>query len=193
MVSLLRSGCDQSADECVGFLPELFKRWTKKATSHLVTIIFFARVHYDADEVAYLQRHDLTLGLTKDYQGRWCKDFFRVAVDFERRSDWNQSLTEIKQRLEQSEYEILLDFHLAQLKEKGYETEEKRIVGQWSFVNTNDRSGIRLIGIGIRRERPRSDQSCLEPLRRALHRSRPFAYRLIHDHHYSWHRSLRGG
>ncbi len=86
-----------------------------------------------------MEEHDLTLGLTKDYRGRWCKDFFRVAIDFERRSDWSQALPPIKQRLERSEQEILLDFHLAQLKAKGHEADEKRIVGQWSFVSNEKR------------------------------------------------------
>lgn len=158
--------------EMKGFLPELFTRWAKMGTSHLVTIILFARVHYDEEEVAYMRKQDLTLGLTKDYQGRWCKDFFRVAVDFERRSDWNQSLGEIKQRLERSEREILLDFHLAQLREQSREAEEKRIVGRWSFVRlgvqwqyTADQYS------GVRRQRPRNNQPCLEPVRGALHRS----------------------
>ena len=126
-----RSGAHQT-----GFLPELFARWSKKGTSHLVTIILFARVYYDPDEVIYLTENNLTVGLTKDYAGRLCKDFFRVAIDFERRNDWSQALGEIKHRLEQSEQETLLDFHLAQLKGK---VGQRRIMGQWSFV------GIRLI------------------------------------------------
>ena len=119
-------------------MPELFSRWEKKATSHLVTIIFFARVFYEPEEVDYLQKHDLSLGLTKDYRGRWCKDFFRVAIDSERRSDWSQALAEIKRRLEDSEQEILLDFHLNQSLKTGREGDQKRIVGQWSFVSQSD-------------------------------------------------------
>jgi hypothetical protein len=101
-----------------------------------VTIILFARVHYDADEVAYMERHGLTQGLTKDYANRWCKDFFRVAIDFERRPDWSQALPEIKRRLEKSEREILLDYHLLMMGERRREDEdqERRILGCWSFV-----------------------------------------------------------
>ena len=117
-----------------GFLPDLFSRWGKKGTSHLVTIIFFARVHYDAEEVAFLEKYDLTRGLIKDYSGRWCKDFFRVAIDFERRTDWNQALAQIKQVLEKCQKDITLDFHLDQMKDKGHEVEDKRIMGRWSFV-----------------------------------------------------------
>ncbi|ORY27432.1 hypothetical protein BCR39DRAFT_538001 [Naematelia encephala] len=116
-----------------GFLPELFARWASKGASHLVTIIFFARVHYNAEEVDYLQKHDLGVGLIKDYAGRWCKDYFRVAIDFERRSDWNQALAEIKRTLEGCEREILMSFHLDRLKEEAGE-EQKRILGSWSFA-----------------------------------------------------------
>ncbi|EIW66543.1 hypothetical protein TREMEDRAFT_35030 [Tremella mesenterica DSM 1558] len=117
-----------------GFLPELFNRWAAKSTSHLVTIIFFARVHYNEDEVRYLEDNALTKGLIKDYTGRWCKDFYHVAIDFERRSDWHQALGEIKQRLEKSEKEILLDFHVSQLRGTDREGTENRILGRWSFA-----------------------------------------------------------
>ena len=119
----------------VGFLPELFRKWNDKGASHLVTIITFARIHYSDEEVEYLERNDLGLGLIKDHTGRWCKDFFRVIVDFERRTDWNLALAEIKQRLERSEKEILLEFHLMLFNQKHAQSREKRrIVGKWSFV-----------------------------------------------------------
>lgn len=118
-----------------GFLPKIFAKWNDKATSHLVTIITFARIHYTDEEVEYLSRNDLDDGLIKDYSGRWCKDFFRVIIDFERRSDWNLSLAEIKKRLERSEREILLDYHMNLLAQRHPDsTEMKRILGKWSFV-----------------------------------------------------------
>ena len=113
---------------CTGFLPELFARWGSKSTSHLVTVIYFARIYYDAEEVAYMEQHDLLTGLSKDYAGRACKDFFRVAIDFERRSDWNIALSEIKQSLERCEREIIADAHLPKT---GCQT---RILGKWSFA-----------------------------------------------------------
>jgi hypothetical protein len=120
----------------LGFLPELFARWNEKGASHLVTIILFARVHYTEEEVAYMEKNDITLGLSKDYTGRWCKDFFRVIVDFERRSDWNLALAEIKRRVERSEREILLDVHLAELEQQHPGTQvQKRVIGKWSFVS----------------------------------------------------------
>ena len=112
----------------VGFLPELFARWGARSTSHLITVIFFARVYYDPEEIAFMTEQDLLTGLSKDYAGRPCKDFFRVAIDFERRSDWNIALSEIKQGLERCEREIILDCHLA----KG--GDKTRILGKWSFA-----------------------------------------------------------
>lgn len=83
-----------------------------------------------------MQKHDLTAGLSKDYSGRWCKDFFRVLIDFERRSDWNLALSEIKKRLERMESEILMQYHLDQLEKRPKQADEKkRILGKWSFVS----------------------------------------------------------
>ncbi|ODN76686.1 vacuolar membrane-associated protein IML1 [Cryptococcus amylolentus CBS 6039] len=116
-----------------GYLPELFARWAEKGTSHVATIIFFARIFYRDDEVEYLRKHDMTDMLCQDHSGQWYKDFFKVAVDLERRNDWMSSLPEIKRQLERSEREILLDYHLGLLRAKGVE-EEIRIVGKWSFA-----------------------------------------------------------
>ena len=72
--------------------------------------------------------------LIKDHSGKWCKDFYKVAIDFERKSDWSGSLGQIKKYLERSEKEILLEYHLGQLKGQDHEGDEKRILGKWSFV-----------------------------------------------------------
>ena len=100
-----------------------------------MTIIFFARVHYDQSEIEHMRKHDMTLGLTTDYAGRPCKDFFRVAIDSERRSEWNSALPQVKRHLENSEREILMDFHLSMLAGKEHDNEEKRILGRFSFVS----------------------------------------------------------
>lgn len=81
-----------------------------------------------------MRGHGITAGLMQDYAGKWCKDFYKVAIDFERKTDWGQSLGEIKKYLERSEKEILLEYHLGQLKGKDHEGDEKRIIGKWSFA-----------------------------------------------------------
>lgn len=117
-----------------GFLPELFQKWTAVNATHLVTIVLFARVYYNDDEVEYLRKYDLGLGLMKDHRDRWCKDFYKVAVDFERRSDWMTALTDVKQHMERCEAEILRNFHLNLMVKNGFEKEQKRIIGHWSFA-----------------------------------------------------------
>ncbi|WVR03870.1 hypothetical protein IAU60_000868 [Kwoniella sp. DSM 27419] len=117
-----------------GYLPDLFSRWAEKGTSHVVTIIYFARIYYSDSDVEYLERHGMTDSLIKDYSGRWCKDFFKVAVDLERRNDWTKALPEIKKQLEKSEADILLDYHFQLLGGKDYKGDEVKIVGRWSFA-----------------------------------------------------------
>jgi len=119
-----------------GFLPDLFTRWSRLGASHLVSVVFFGRVYYDEQDVEYMNKHKLTIGLMKDCHGRWCKDFFRVVIDFERKADWLPMLADIKKRLERSEREILLDFHLGLLKSKSGTAalEDIRILGNWSFA-----------------------------------------------------------
>jgi hypothetical protein len=93
---------------------------------------------YHPPSVKYMEEHNLTVGLHKDSTGKWCKDFFRVVYDFERRTDWVQALPEIKQRLECSQKEMLMDFHLGLMEGKeGNEMVQKRILGHWSFVSTS--------------------------------------------------------
>ena len=84
-----------------------------------------------------MERNKVTDGLIKDYAGRWCKDYYRVVVDNERRADWNLALAEIKQTVEESEKDILLLHHvnLMETRNPG-NTEIKRILGTWSFVST---------------------------------------------------------
>jgi hypothetical protein len=83
-----------------------------------------------------MNMHKLTVGLMKDHHGRWCKDFFRVAIDFERKGDWLPMLADIKKQFERSEREVLLDFHVSELtaEEGKAPTEDIRILGRWSFA-----------------------------------------------------------
>lgn len=82
-----------------------------------------------------MEEHGITAGLTKDYAGRWCKDFFRVVCDSERRTDWAQALPLIKQRIETSERELIRDFHLGLLvAQPGKDDVQRRLLGKWSFA-----------------------------------------------------------
>ncbi|WVQ79131.1 hypothetical protein IAT38_001226 [Cryptococcus sp. DSM 104549] len=118
-----------------GYLPELFARWAEKGTSHVVTIIFFSRIFYSDTDVETLRSHDMLEALNKDYSGRWYKDFFKVAIDLERRNDWTLALPEIKKQLEKSEDEILRRYHWDLLREHTSDPGVKvDILGSWSFA-----------------------------------------------------------
>lgn len=81
-----------------------------------------------------MERNDCTLGLMKDHSGKYCKDFFRVVVDFERKADWSSALAEIKQTIQQAEKEVFLMFNIHQMSEEKVKEEQKRVIGQWSFA-----------------------------------------------------------
>ncbi|GMK55697.1 hypothetical protein CspeluHIS016_0207530 [Cutaneotrichosporon spelunceum] len=117
-----------------GFLPELFHRWTAIGASHLVTLVLFARAFYDDEDVKYMEKNEATLGLMKDHRGRWCKDFYRVVMDFERRSDWLTALPDVKRAIQRAEREVFLEFNLGQMAGKGHDGECKRLVGWWSYA-----------------------------------------------------------
>lgn len=53
-----------------GFLPELFARWSKLKTNHVVTVILFSRVCYDQAELERVEGplyHDKDFGSYKDF------------------------------------------------------------------------------------------------------------------------------
>lgn len=81
-----------------------------------------------------MQKNGITLGLMKDFKGRWCKDFYRVVMDFERRADWLTALPEVKKAIQQAEREVFLEFNLAQMAGKGHEGECKKVIGWWSYA-----------------------------------------------------------
>jgi len=110
--------------------------------------------------VEYMRQHNIAHTLIKDYSGKWCKDFYKVAIDFERKTDWSGSLGEIKKYLERSEKEILLEYHLSELEGKAHEGDQKRIIGKWSFVRDHH---ISQLTVGVRGKRLRSRQSSSEP------------------------------
>ncbi|CAG8583025.1 7327_t:CDS:2, partial [Acaulospora colombiana] len=92
-----------------GFFAELFRRLKENKTNHVISIVLFSRVFYD-------EREDLMddpelldePSLMKDNEGRWCKDFYKVIVDWETRSDWSTALKELKSELLNYQPNVLL-------------------------------------------------------------------------------------
>jgi hypothetical protein len=92
--------------KCVhGFLPELFSKWKCTGTNHVVSIILFTRILYN--ERPYEVPLNTALKFHKDAYGRYCRDFYRVVVDWETRVDWAQILVPLKHEFVQFQQEVL--------------------------------------------------------------------------------------
>ncbi|OJJ30640.1 hypothetical protein ASPWEDRAFT_46257 [Aspergillus wentii DTO 134E9] len=80
-----------------GFLPELFKRWVNSDARHLVTIVLFTRVEYDASASAGLST--LTSENLKSIptpNNSPTRDFYRVVVNDMASGHWTTILDELK-------------------------------------------------------------------------------------------------
>ncbi|RHZ88514.1 hypothetical protein Glove_22g115 [Diversispora epigaea] len=96
-------------EKAVGFFSELFHNWKEMGTNHVVSIVLFSRIFYEYDEDLKDDVdlwHDSTL--MNDYEKRLCKDFYKVIVDWETRSDWSTALKELKNELLNYQPSILL-------------------------------------------------------------------------------------
>lgn len=97
-----------------GFLPALFKKWNLLKVRHLVTIVLFARVEYDAglsDDIS-------TSGVTDYYTGaqpsgfkRPYKDFYRVVVNEMASVEWALILKQLKKEFNVFRRDISLHHH----------------------------------------------------------------------------------
>ena len=80
-----------------GFLPELFKRWAGSDAKHLVTIVLFTRVEYDASAHPSLSK--LSSGNLESASGpnnAPTRDFYRVVVNDMASGHWTTILDELK-------------------------------------------------------------------------------------------------
>ena len=119
-----------------GFLPELFQRWKDAQANHVVTIILFARVFYNAAEIAHLanlkpQGKFLTALQHDAYLGHY-KDFYKVIVDFETRQEWHSIMPVLKQQMLETHEEILLIYHT-----DADEAAEVKIIGRLGYVSSS--------------------------------------------------------
>ncbi|CAG8506457.1 13958_t:CDS:2 [Acaulospora morrowiae] len=92
-----------------GFFKELFCHWKERGTNHVISIVLFSRLFYDyekdlKDDPDLL--NDPTL--MKNHEGKWCRDFYKVIVDWETRNDWTTALKELKNELLSYQPKILL-------------------------------------------------------------------------------------
>jgi DEP domain-containing protein 5 len=86
-----------------GFLPDLFKRWSKLKAQHLVSIVLFTRVEYEGNK-ATGPVNNTGPGLqpatgntsSSDTIGNPFRDFFRVVVSNMDSGDWSTILYKLK-------------------------------------------------------------------------------------------------
>ncbi|GAP84784.1 putative vacuolar membrane-associated protein iml-1 [Rosellinia necatrix] len=83
-----------------GFLPALFKKWAILQVKHLVSIVLFARVEYDAGlttDLANTALHDhYYTGFQTSGNKRPYKDFYRVVVSEISNGEWTKILDQLK-------------------------------------------------------------------------------------------------
>ncbi|KAJ5489481.1 Vacuolar membrane-associated protein iml1 [Penicillium diatomitis] len=80
-----------------GFLPELFKRWANSDAKHLVTIVLFTRVEYDASvhpDLSKLTNRNLKPDSSPSPMPT--RDFYRVVVNDMASGHWMTILDELK-------------------------------------------------------------------------------------------------
>jgi len=83
-----------------GFLPALFKKWATLQVKHLISIVLFARVEYDAGlttDLANTTLHDnYYTGFQTSGNKRPYKDFYRVVVSEISSGEWTKILDQLK-------------------------------------------------------------------------------------------------
>ncbi|KAI8922182.1 hypothetical protein DFJ77DRAFT_425692, partial [Powellomyces hirtus] len=108
-------------EKCVhGFLPQLFAKWKDAGANHVVSIVLFARIHYQANEnekeevggsSLFEDRTapdtDHSISILTDASGRPYRDFYKVVVDWETRSDWSQVLIPLKKEFISFQRDVL--------------------------------------------------------------------------------------
>lgn len=83
-----------------GFLPDLFARWKEAGANHVVTIVLFARMVYDSGTPPLDSGYQDPAVVQDPFTKVWRKDFYRVAADFESRTDWSTVLPMVKQAIQ---------------------------------------------------------------------------------------------
>ncbi|KAJ3174415.1 vacuolar membrane-associated protein iml1 [Geranomyces variabilis] len=108
-------------EKCVhGFLPHLFTKWKDAGANHVVSIVLFARIYYQTDENDPEETETSSLFAEKnapssersvpvliDSAGRPYRDFYKVVVDWETRSDWGQVLVPLKREFISFQRDVL--------------------------------------------------------------------------------------
>lgn len=87
------------------FLPTLFHKW--QGCNHALTIVLFARVLYDEEELSRMHPEQLA-GLGRDQQGRPCLDVYKTAVDTQAGCEWRKMQSSLVEEVRHFERRVLL-------------------------------------------------------------------------------------
>src|SRR5947207_863608 len=88
--------------KCVdGYLPQLFDKWRLTRARHLVTIVLFARVYKDKEDIMFDEN-------VKPYD-----DYFKTVVDNTASSEWAETLLQLKREFLKIQTEILVQHRTA--------------------------------------------------------------------------------
>ena len=83
--------------KCVdGYLPQLFEKWRITGARHLVTIVLFARVYKDKEDIMF------------DETAKPYDDYFKTVVDNTASSEWAETLLQLKREFLKIQKEILV-------------------------------------------------------------------------------------
>lgn len=91
-----------------GFLPELFSKWDQVGTNHVVSIVLFSRVLYDAEEIKQLALEKDQNLLKHQELGFFYQDYYRVVVDWETKQSWHSVIPTIKHETQTFRRNIML-------------------------------------------------------------------------------------
>ena len=79
------------------FLPELFSRWAKRGTNHIVSIVLFSRLMYEQDEVDLLTWPTIQRTADNGSTGVGAyTDVYKVIVDLETNCKWPEVLEQLR-------------------------------------------------------------------------------------------------
>ena len=87
-----------------GFLPDLLRKWKVIGTNHVVSVILFTRVLYDASECEHLAGRPVL----RTASGQLYIDYYKVIVDLDSSTDWTVTMRALKEEFFRFQHDVLL-------------------------------------------------------------------------------------
>ena len=109
---------DLFVEKCArGFLPDLFQKWKVCGANHVVSIILFTRILYPnpspegltfSKELGGAEKHlEKESSVSVNSFGQYYRDYYRVVIDWETKSDWSLVLPSLKNEFAKFQKDIL--------------------------------------------------------------------------------------